>query len=46
MHDAGNLRLYQQRRPCRTPWDERDPVNQPGPPVSPELGRIARAAVQ
>jgi len=40
-----NLRLYQQRQPCRTPWDERDPVNQPGPPVTPELAKVARAAV-
>jgi tetratricopeptide (TPR) repeat protein len=43
---AGNLRLYQQRQPCRTPWDARDPVNQPGPPVSPELAKVVRAAAQ
>ena len=43
---TGNLRLYQQGRPCRTPWDARDPVNQPGPPVSPGLAKVARAAAQ
>jgi len=43
---ARNLRLYQQRQPCRTPWDPRDPVNQPGPPVTPALARVARAAAQ
>ena len=43
---TGNLRLYQQQRPCRTPWDARDPVNEPGPPVTPALARIARSAAQ
>ncbi len=32
---AGNLRLYEQRRPCRTPWPDDDKVHLPGPPVSP-----------
>ena len=43
---ADNLRLYQQGRPCRTPWDARDQVNQPGPPVTPALAKVARAAAQ
>jgi tetratricopeptide (TPR) repeat protein len=27
---TANLRLYQQRRPCRTPWADDDPVHRPG----------------
>jgi tetratricopeptide (TPR) repeat protein len=38
-----NLRLYEQRQPCRTPWAADDPVNSPGPPVTPELVGVARA---
>ena len=30
-HLAANLRLYQARRPCRTPWTDDDPVHQPRP---------------
>jgi hypothetical protein len=26
----GNLRLYEQHRPCRTPWADDDPVHRPG----------------
>jgi tetratricopeptide (TPR) repeat protein len=28
---AANLRLYQNRRPCRTPWTDDDPVHHPEP---------------
>ena len=31
---AANLRLYEQRQPCRTPWADDNPVHSPGPPVS------------
>ncbi len=31
---AANLRLYEQRQPCRTPWPDDDLVHSPGPPVS------------
>jgi hypothetical protein len=27
---TANLRLYEQRQPCRTPWAENDPVFRPG----------------
>ena len=27
-----NLRLYEQRRPCRMPWRDDDPVHHPGAP--------------
>jgi hypothetical protein len=27
---TANLRLYEQRRPCRTPWADDDPVHRPG----------------
>jgi tetratricopeptide (TPR) repeat protein len=30
---AANLRLYEQRQPCRRPWADDDPVHSPGPPV-------------
>jgi tetratricopeptide (TPR) repeat protein len=36
----GNLRLYQQRRPCRMPWPDDDPIHRPGPPVSPSLSAM------
>jgi tetratricopeptide (TPR) repeat protein len=29
-----NLKLYERRQPCRTPWQDDDPVHNPGPPVS------------
>jgi tetratricopeptide (TPR) repeat protein len=29
---AANLRLYEQRQPCRTPWADDNPVHSPGPP--------------
>lgn len=35
---AGNLRLYEQQRACRTPWPDDDKVHLPGPPISLELG--------
>jgi hypothetical protein len=28
---APNLRLYQNRQPCRTPWADDDPVHRPVP---------------
>ena len=28
---TANLRLYEQRQPCRTPWSDDDPVHFPGP---------------
>jgi hypothetical protein len=28
-----NLRLYENRQPCRAPWQNDDPVHSPGPPV-------------
>jgi tetratricopeptide (TPR) repeat protein len=34
---AVNLDLYENRRPCRTPWQDDDPVHLPGPPVDPSL---------
>lgn len=34
---ARNLRLYEQRRPCREPWSPDDAVHAPGPPVDPAL---------
>ena len=37
---SGNLRLYEQRRPCRTPWPEDHPIHRPGPPVTPQLAAI------
>ena len=39
-----NLRLYEQHQPCRTPWAPGDPVNKPGPQVTPELAAVAKAA--
>jgi tetratricopeptide (TPR) repeat protein len=30
-HLADNLRLYEARRPCRTPWSDDDPVHHPEP---------------
>ena len=30
---TGNLRLYERRQPCRTPWRNDDPVHMPGPPA-------------
>ena len=38
-----NLRRYERQQPCRTPWAATDPVNLPGPPVTPELTAIANA---
>ena len=31
---AANLRRYEQRLPCRTPWADDNPIHSPGPPVS------------
>jgi tetratricopeptide (TPR) repeat protein len=28
---TANLRLYERRQPCRTPWPDDDPVHRPGP---------------
>ena len=38
-----NLRLYEQRRPCRQPWADDDPVHAPGPPIDPALRSLLRA---
>ena len=35
-----NLRLYERRQPCRTPWPDDDPIHRPGPPVSPALAAL------
>ena len=40
---AVNLRRYERQMPSRTPWAEQDPVNRPGPPVTPELVAVANA---
>jgi tetratricopeptide (TPR) repeat protein len=37
-----NLRLYEQRRPCRQPWADDDPVHAPGPPIDPALRSALR----
>ena len=37
-----NLRLYEQRRPCREPWTDDDPIHAPGPPVDPALRAALR----
>jgi tetratricopeptide (TPR) repeat protein len=34
---TANLRRYEQRMPCRTPWADDDPIHSPGPPVVPGL---------
>jgi tetratricopeptide (TPR) repeat protein len=34
-HMTANLRLYEQRQPCRTPWPADDPVHSPGPQGAP-----------
>jgi Flp pilus assembly protein TadD len=39
-----NLRLYEQRRPCREPWADDDPVHAPGPPIDPALRSVLRGA--
>ena len=39
---ARNLRLYEQRRPCREPWSDDDPIHAPGPPVDPGLRAVLR----
>ena len=31
---AVNLRLYERHQPCRTPWQDDDPVHKPGPPIT------------
>jgi len=41
---AANLRLYEQRMPCRTPWADDDPIHSPGPPVVPGLASASEAA--
>jgi tetratricopeptide (TPR) repeat protein len=40
---GANLRLYEQRLPCRTPWADDNPVHSPGPPVSTGLATESRA---
>jgi len=40
---AANLRLYEQRMPCRTPWADDDPIHSPGPPVVPGLASASEA---
>jgi len=42
---AANLRLYEQRQPCRTPWADDNPVHSPGPPVSAGLASESKSAV-
>jgi tetratricopeptide (TPR) repeat protein len=37
-----NLRRYERRQPCRTPWADQDPVNSPGPPVTADLAAVAK----
>jgi tetratricopeptide (TPR) repeat protein len=37
-----NLRSYEQRRPCRRPWADNDPVNSPGPAVTPDIAAAVR----
>ena len=32
-----NLRRYERRQPCRTPWPDADAIHAPGPPVTPGL---------
>jgi hypothetical protein len=32
-----NLRLYEQRHACRTPWADDDPIHRPGPPLETRL---------
>jgi hypothetical protein len=34
---TANLRRYEQGRPCRTPWEDDDPMHAPGPPVVSDL---------
>jgi tetratricopeptide (TPR) repeat protein len=41
---AANLRLYEQRMPCRTPWGDEDPIHSPGPPVVPGLATASRGS--
>jgi hypothetical protein len=37
---TASLRLYEQRRPSRTPWPDDDPIHRPGPPLSPQLAAL------
>jgi hypothetical protein len=41
-----NLRRYERRQPCRVAWGPGDPVNEPGPPITPQLAAVAKAAVR
>ena len=41
---AANLRLYEQRLPCRTPWADDNPIHSPGPPVSAGLASESKSA--
>jgi len=41
-----NLRRYERRQPCRVTWGPGDPVNEPGPPMTPQLVAVARAAAR
>ena len=37
---TANLRLYERRQACRTPWQPNETVFAPGPPISPELASL------
>jgi tetratricopeptide (TPR) repeat protein len=39
---AVNLKLYERRQPCRTPWPDDDPVHNPGPPINPTILQPSR----
>ena len=41
---AANLRLYEQRLPCRTPWADDNPIHSPGPPVSAGLASESKSS--
>jgi cytochrome c-type biogenesis protein CcmH/NrfG len=41
---AANLRLYEQRLPCRTPWADDNPIHSPGPPVSAGFASESKSA--
>ncbi len=38
------LRQYERGEPCRTPWADDDPVHNPGPTVTPEVGTLLSRA--
>jgi len=37
---TANLRLYERRQACRTPWQPNEDVFSPGPPISPDLAGL------